>query len=136
MSTENDNNFLNWLRAEMLTRGWSQSELAREIGVQASMVNRWMQGINVPRKIRQEQILLELTGKTLLPNAIAKVSSQKPLTRVNYVAEDDDLTGVMMTGEPTREEMEEEDVYFLALQARRSLDELIQKLENKNRKRR
>jgi RNA polymerase sigma factor (sigma-70 family) len=51
-------------------RGWSQSEGARFVGVDASQFGRWINLLEVPRKLTEDKIqkLLDLTG--LLPDQL------------------------------------------------------------------
>lgn len=39
---------LDLLRAELEKRGWTQGRLARELGVDSGVVNRWVKGTRTP----------------------------------------------------------------------------------------
>jgi transcriptional regulator with XRE-family HTH domain len=43
-----DRRFADWIRKQMLRRGWSNVELARRTGVSASRVSDWRTGKNLP----------------------------------------------------------------------------------------
>ena len=43
-SATGEPSYKNWLREEMRRREWRQADFARAVGVDVSMVSRWMQG--------------------------------------------------------------------------------------------
>lgn len=51
-------NIAEQLKALRQQQGWSQEDLARELGVSFSTVNRWENGKAKPSKLAQKQITL------------------------------------------------------------------------------
>ena len=50
------NNIAAKLKKIRLLRGWSQEDLAREIGVSFATVNRWENGKTKPSRLAQDKI--------------------------------------------------------------------------------
>src|SRR6266566_857936 len=45
------------IRSERTKRGWSQQELANQLGTTLSTVERWEQGATVPNRVHQQELM-------------------------------------------------------------------------------
>jgi transcriptional regulator with XRE-family HTH domain len=66
--------------------GWSQEQLARELGLSFSTISRWERGVSSPSPAAER--LLNALTKSLLPAA-------KPVSRVWLTADQIDISGIV-----------------------------------------